>query len=177
MKNIKTILFLAMLLCCISLKVFSQTSSPYKTHTKEGQIGYSISYPKNWEITENSRQNQVVFMDKNSDYNYRNNFNIVTAIKSERIDEAITPAMISRIKSMYSDYTIISRTKIKINNVDCLKIISSVTLSGCPVVQHQYVVKNGALKSYIISFSIAKEKYTPTTVKTIENIINSLKFR
>ena len=147
----------------------------YKIYSVSGLGTFTIAYPKKWEVMERpSEQVSAVMIEPANGDNFRNNMNIIVALKSENLSFASTDNSERQMKQVFSDYKILSKEMIKLRGKSCLELLTSCTMGGYSVIQNQYIFKKGNI-AYVISFTISKDRYNQEK-GTIKDIINSITF-
>lgn len=147
----------------------------YNTYTVSGLGTFTIAYPKKWQVLEKpSTKVSVVMIESENGYKFRNNVNIIVTLRDEKLTSAFTDDLESQMRQVFPDYKILSKEMTKLRGKNCLKLLTSCTMEGYPVIQNQYIFKKENI-AYLISFTISKDRYEQEK-NTIKDIINSITF-
>lgn len=147
----------------------------YKIYSDSGLGAFTIAYPKKWEVMEKPKtQISAIMMEPDNGSAFRNNLNIIVALKGEKLSTAFTNKSENQMRQVFPDYKILFKGMIKLRGKNCLELLTSCTMQGYPVIQNQYIFKKGSV-AYVISFTISKDRYNQEK-ETIKDIINSITF-
>lgn len=147
----------------------------YKTYSVSGLGTFTIAYPKEWKVMERPNpQVSAIMIEPENEDKFRNNLNIIVALRGEGLSSAFTDNSERQMKQVFPDYKILSKEITKLRGKKCLELLTSCTMQGYPVIQNQYILKKESI-AYIISFTISKDRYNQEK-DTIKDIINSITF-
>lgn len=147
----------------------------YKTYTVSGLGTFSIAYPKKWQVLEKpTAKVSVVMIEAENGDQFRNNLNIIVTLRGVKLSSAFTDDSERQMKQVFPDYKILSKEMTKLRGKNCLRLLTSCTMEGYPVIQDQYIFKKENI-AYLMSFTISKDRYEQEK-NTIKDIINSITF-
>lgn len=147
----------------------------YKTYTVSGLGTFTIAYPKKWQVLEKpTAKVSVVMIEAENGDQFRNNLNIIVTLRGEKLSSAFTDDSERQMKQVFPDYKILSKEMTKLRGKNCLRLLTSCTMEGYPVIQDQYIFKKENI-AYLMSFTISKDRYEQEK-NTIKDIINSITF-
>lgn len=147
----------------------------YKTYTVSGLGTFTIAYPKKWQVLEKpTAKVSVVMIEAENGDQFRNNLNIIVTLRGVKLSSAFTDDSERQMKQVFPDYKILSKEMTKLRGKNCLRLLTSCTMEGYPVIQDQYIFKKENI-GYLMSFTISKDRYEQEK-NTIKDIINSITF-
>jgi len=152
----------------------SKISAVGLTYTNR-QKGFSIDYPKGWEINEVSSMQAVAFLAPENEANFRTNFNVITSNRTETLDRLFQIAQQQITNSnVFAGYKLDDKEYVSINGINGIKIVASYKLSGYAVKGVQYILKKADNTVYTITFTVGEPSYQNDKY-LVENIIQSFK--
>lgn len=114
----------------------------YKTYSVSGLGTFTIAYPKKWEVMERpNAQVSVIMIEPENGDKFRNNLNIIVALRGEDLSSAFTDNSERQMRQVFPDYKILSKEITKLRGKKCLELLTSCTMQGYPVIQNQYIFK------------------------------------
>ena len=164
--------FLIIFLTQMSMYVIAQ--QPMTTYTNNSK-GFSVSYPTEWEATENQMQNVQIFtfLAPEDRMNFRTNFNVT--VSNRREDLVTLFEMTQRqMQSQFAVYNLEEMDYVSINGIRGIKGTAAYSINGYPVKGIQYIIKRADNTVYTISFTVGQQFYARDN-DLIENIIQSFK--
>ncbi len=103
------------LLCSCS---FFQSKVDFQTYTHPS-IGFSIEYPKNWELQEGGELGgQVSFLTKKTTSVFRANANIVVSKADIKNTEVLARLSTQQLKLILNDYELITQNSTQLGHLD-----------------------------------------------------------
>ena len=179
MKQLKKIIVLVSVsILCINLQAQNMSGSRdnFKTYSYHGAGAFSISYPANWEITENPYEmvKESILAPLTDGNNFRTNLNVVSSKKSDSVEKIfqVEQDVISRNRQIFNNYKLISKEEVSINGIRGLKVTATWSNSGVNVKGIQYILKKVDNTTYTITFTIIGQSIYE---RDVENIIQSFK--
>jgi len=138
--------------------------------------GFSIDFPKGWEVNENVKQYaEVVILAPENGSTFRSNFNIIVSHRSESLDRLFQLSQQQITNSnAFAGYKLNEKEYVSINGIGGIKTIASYRLSGYAVKGIQYILKKSDNTVFTISFTIGEFSYL-NEKNLVENIIQSFK--
>jgi len=135
------------------------------------QRGFSIDYPKGWEIVERQMQNiqGVAFLAPEVGANFRTNFNVIVSNRTESA-EALFQMTQTQNKKNFVGYQLNEKKNVSINGISGIKHVASYKLDVYPVKGIQYTLKKSDNTVYVITFTVGDQFYQKEK-NLIENII------